>query len=135
MNYLIITSVLLWAIFDEVEEYFDPIRITADNSTIEPTEAPDTQLQDVKGVENIKSELLTLIQGLKQSDCFHKVGGQVPQGVLLTGGAGTGKTMLARAIAAERDLPFFYVSGSELNDVYSGSGAHRLRSVFKKARS
>ncbi|KAJ2446900.1 hypothetical protein IWW46_000641 [Coemansia sp. RSA 2440] len=81
------------------------------------------RFSDVQGCEEAKEELKELVQFLKNPEEFAEVGGRLPKGVLLTGPPGTGKTLLARAVAGEADVPFFFMSGSEFDEMYVGVGA------------
>jgi cell division protease FtsH len=89
---------------------------------------------DVAGMENAKSELQEVVEFLKNPEKFHRLGGQIPKGVLLVGPPGTGKTLIARAVAGEAGVPFFSISGSEFIQMFVGVGASRVRDLFKTAR-
>lgn len=90
---------------------------------------------DVHGCEEAKEELQELVEFLKDPEKFSTLGGKLPKGVLLVGPPGTGKTLLARAVAGEAGVPFFYMSGSEFDEIYVGVGAKRVRDLFNAARS
>lgn len=89
---------------------------------------------DVAGMENAKQELQEVVEFLKSPEKFHKLGGQIPKGVLLIGPPGTGKTLIARAVAGEAGVPFYSISGSEFIQMFVGVGASRVRDLFKTAR-
>src|SRR5713101_5526771 len=89
--------------------------------------------QDVAGVDEAKEELREIIEFLKDPPKFQKLGGQIPNGVLLVGPPGTGKTLLAKAIAGEANVPFFSISGSEFVEMFVGVGAARVRDLFQQA--
>ncbi len=89
---------------------------------------------DVAGVEEAKDDLKEIIEFLKDPSRFNKLGGKIPKGVLLIGAPGTGKTLLAKAVAGEAQVPFFIVSGSEFVEMFVGIGASRVRDLFAKAK-
>jgi len=89
---------------------------------------------DVAGVEEAKLELQEIIEFLKEPEKFQNLGGKIPTGVLLMGPTGTGKTLLARAVAGEADVPFFSISGSEFVEMFVGIGASRVRDLFEESR-
>ncbi len=90
--------------------------------------------EDVAGIEEAKEELQEVVGFLKQPEKFTAVGAKIPNGVLLIGAPGTGKTLLAKAIAGEAGVPFFSISGSEFVEMFVGVGASRVRDLFKKAK-
>jgi len=96
---------------------------------------PDTTFEDVAGADESREELVDIVTFLKDSAIYQRMGARMPRGVLLVGDPGTGKTLLAKAIAGEAGVPFFSTSGSEFVEVFVGVGASRVRSLFKKARS
>ncbi len=90
--------------------------------------------KDVAGAQEAKEELKEVVEFLKQPKKFHNLGARIPKGVLLLGGPGTGKTLMARAVAGEASVPFFHISGSEFVEMFVGVGASRVRDLFKKAK-
>lgn len=90
--------------------------------------------KDVAGSEEAKEELTEVVDFLKHPDKFKKVGAKIPKGVLLMGAPGTGKTLLARAVSGEADVPFYHISGSEFVEMFVGVGASRVRDLFAKAK-
>ncbi|ADI64824.1 ATP-dependent zinc metalloprotease FtsH2 [Trichormus azollae] len=92
------------------------------------------KFEDVAGIEEAKEELQEVVTFLKQPERFTAVGARIPKGVLLVGSPGTGKTLLAKAIAGEAGVPFFSISGSEFVEMFVGVGASRVRDLFKKAK-
>lgn len=98
-------------------------------------ESQKARFADVHGCDEAKEELQEIVEFLKNPDKFSTLGGKLPKGVLLVGPPGTGKTLLARAVAGEAGVPFFYMSGSEFDEVYVGVGAKRVRDLFNAARS
>jgi cell division protease FtsH len=89
---------------------------------------------DVAGIEEAKNEVQEIIDFLKDPQKFQKLGGKIPKGVLLVGAPGTGKTLLARAIAGEAGVPFFSMSGSDFVEMFVGVGASRVRDLFDQAK-
>ncbi len=90
--------------------------------------------KDVAGVEEAKEELQEIIGFLKDPQRFQKLGGRIPKGVLLVGAPGTGKTLLARAVAGEAGVPFFSISGSDFVEMFVGVGASRVRDLFEQGK-
>lgn len=94
----------------------------------------DIMFEDVAGIDEAKEELQEVVTFLKNPERFTAIGARIPKGVLLIGPPGTGKTMLAKAIAGEAGTPFFSISGSEFVEMFVGVGASRVRDLFKKAK-
>ncbi|KAL6508348.1 ATP-dependent zinc metalloprotease FTSH 11, chloroplastic/mitochondrial [Orobanche hederae] len=90
--------------------------------------------KDIKGCDDAKQELEEVVDYLKNPLKFTRLGGKLPKGILLTGSPGTGKTLLAKAIAGEAGVPFFYRAGSEFEEMFVGVGARRVRSLFQAAK-
>src|SRR5215208_1748067 len=97
-------------------------------------EHTDVTFDDVAGVEEAKEEVMEIVEFLKNPKKFQRLGGRIPRGVLLVGEPGTGKTLLAKAIAGEADVPFFSISGSDFVEMFVGVGASRVRDLFKQAK-
>ena len=97
-------------------------------------EVSDVCFDDVAGIEEAKYELEEVVDFLKEPEKYKKLGAKLPKGVLLLGAPGTGKTLLARAVAGEAQVPFFSISGSEFVEMFVGVGASRVRDLFSKAR-
>ena len=95
---------------------------------------PATTFDDVAGVDEAKQELSEVVEFLKYPEKFSTLGARIPRGVLLVGPPGTGKTMLARAVAGEAGVPFFSISGSEFVEMFVGVGASRVRDLFDQAK-
>ncbi|MFN4217349.1 MAG: ATP-dependent metallopeptidase FtsH/Yme1/Tma family protein, partial [Brevinematales bacterium] len=92
------------------------------------------RFSDVAGCEEAKQDLQEVVEFLKRPDKFNAIGARIPKGVLLVGSPGTGKTLLAKAVAGEARVPFFSVSGSEFVEMFVGVGAARVRDLFSEAR-
>jgi len=90
--------------------------------------------KDVAGIDEAKEEVQEVVEYLKNPKKFMKLGGKIPRGVLLVGSPGTGKTLLARAIAGEADVPFFTISGSDFVEMFVGVGASRVRDMFEQGK-
>ena len=91
--------------------------------------------KDVAGCEEAKTELQEIVDFLKKSDKYHKIGAKIPKGALLLGPPGTGKTLLAKAVAGEANVPFFTISGAEFVEMFVGVGASRVRDLFTQAKT
>jgi cell division protease FtsH len=99
-----------------------------------PANTPTVTFDDVAGVEEAKQELHEVVDFLKSREKFQSLGARIPRGVLLVGSPGTGKTLLAKAVAGEADVPFFSISGSEFVEMFVGVGASRVRDLFDQAK-
>lgn len=98
------------------------------------SEKPDTKFDDVAGVQEAKEEVKEIVDFLKFPHQYIELGAKIPKGVLLVGSPGTGKTLLAKAVAGEADVPFFSVSGSSFIEMFVGVGAARVRDLFEQAK-
>ncbi|XP_076827957.1 ATP-dependent zinc metalloprotease YME1L1 [Brachyhypopomus gauderio] len=105
------------------------------DSALDPVQMKNVTFEHVKGVEEAKNELQDVVEFLKNPQKFTALGGKLPKGILLVGPPGTGKTLLARAVAGEADVPFYYASGSEFDEMFVGVGASRIRNLFKEAKA
>jgi len=99
-----------------------------------PANTPTVTFNDVAGVEEAKQELNEVVDFLKSREKFQSLGARIPRGVLLVGHPGTGKTLLARAVAGQAEVPFFSISGSEFVEMFVGVGASRVRDLFDQAK-
>ena len=125
---------------DDLEEAVGKISVTAghklNTSGMNMSRTPDLEvkLEDIKGMDQAKAEAAEVVAMLKHADVVAKSGLKAPKGILLVGAPGTGKTMLAKAIANEAGVPFFTVSGSDFVQIWAGLGAQRVRAVYEQAR-
>ncbi|KXJ97379.1 cell division protease ftsH [Microdochium bolleyi] len=108
---------------------------SAKTDTEVKAEQQKARFTDVHGADEAKEELQEMVEFLRNPDKFSQLGGKLPKGILLVGPPGTGKTLLARAVAGEAGVPFFYMSGSEFDEVYVGVGAKRVRDLFAAAKA
>lgn len=105
------------------------------NKTIEETTSiPDTRIANIAGNEEIRDEIETLVEFLKNPQHYQSMGAKLPKGIILYGPPGTGKTLTAKAIAGEAGVPFFFMSGSDFVEIYVGMGSRKVRELFRKAK-
>jgi cell division protease FtsH len=127
---------IFWQIFRQAQRGTTQI-FTFGKSGIKvynPDDPNKVTFKDVANLEEAKQELMEVVEFLKNPDKFLKIGAKIPKGVLLVGPPGSGKTLLARATAAEAGVPFFYISGSEFVELFVGIGASRVRDCFSVAK-
>jgi len=94
----------------------------------------NVRFSDVKGIDEVKAEVADIVDYLKNPEKYRQIGARMPKGLLLSGNPGTGKTMLAKAIAGEAGVPFIYMSGSSFDEMFVGVGARRVRNLFADAK-
>ncbi|XP_018423005.1 PREDICTED: ATP-dependent zinc metalloprotease YME1L1 isoform X3 [Nanorana parkeri] len=134
----ILLAVLLLGIYGLSKTPFLSVRFRATSgldAAVDPIQMKNVTFDHVKGVEEAKNELQEVVEFLKNPQKFTVLGGKLPKGILLIGPPGTGKTLLARAVAGEADVPFYYASGSEFDEMFVGVGASRIRNLFREAKS
>ena len=107
---------------------------TKSKAKLQPNKKTKITFEDVAGIEEAKDELKEIVSFLKDPMKFHKLGGQIPRGCLLIGAPGTGKTLLAKAISGEANVPFFSISGSDFVEMFVGIGASRVRDMFEQGK-
>ena len=139
--YLFVTVLLfvvIWSMFRKARDQFMGGGLlsgfTKSPAQLYESDKKPTTFKDVAGLEGVKRDLQEVIEFLKDPKKFQRLGGRVPKGVLLMGAPGTGKTLLARAVAGEAGVPFFSISGSEFIQMFVGVGASRVRDLFKTAK-
>lgn len=91
--------------------------------------------EDIIGIEEYKDEIIDIVRYLKNPAQYKEMGAEIPKGIMLAGPPGTGKTMLAKALANEAGCSFFYISGAEIDGIFYGLGAKKIRELFAKARA
>ena len=130
----LIPIILIMALFIGMQR-FAMIGLAGNNQSeiIEPDKLK-VSFDDVIGIDEIKNEVKEIVHFLKSPEKFEQAGAKMPKGIILSGAPGTGKTMLAKALAKEANVPFFYTSGSSFVEVFVGLGASRVRKLFKQAK-
>ncbi|MGM0534080.1 MAG: AAA family ATPase [Campylobacterota bacterium] len=141
---LVIVAALIWLIrsmkkdrqkqLGEFQKRFQFAQEGPSSQTLMPQKS-DVRFDDVAGIDEVKEELLEIIDFLKHPRRYLDFGVRMPRGVLLVGSPGVGKTMIAKAVAGEADVPFFYQSGAAFVQIYVGMGAKRVKELFEKAKS
>ncbi len=132
---LILVFVLMWFLFRQAQGQNNKAMSFGQANARELSKGSGkVTFADVAGAKEAKQELMEVVEFLKNPDKFAKLGAKIPKGVLLMGSPGTGKTLLARAVAGEADVPFFHISGSEFVEMFVGVGASRVRDLFAKAK-
>lgn len=109
------------------------VRLGKSKSSHKIRTRPNVRFEDVAGIEEAKAEVQEVVDFLRNPKKYRRLGGKLPKGILLVGPPGTGKTMLAKAIAGEADANFFSAHGSDFNEVFVGVGAKRIREIFSEA--
>lgn len=108
--------------------------VVASTDTTAGHTIPQTTFKDVAGIDEVRADLIEIVQFLQEPDRFHRLGARLPSGALLVGPPGTGKTLLAKAVAGEAGVPFLHINASEFVEIYAGIGASRVRNLFEQAR-
>ncbi len=132
---LVLVFALMWFLFRQAQgQNNKAMSFGQANARELPKGMGKVTFADVAGNKEAKQELMEVVEFLKSPEKFVKLGAKIPKGVLLMGSPGTGKTLLARAVAGEADVPFFHISGSEFVEMFVGVGASRVRDLFAKAK-
>lgn len=132
---ILLLAVILWIMFRQLQGANARAMMFGQSSVREADQnKKEIAFADVAGVKEAKEELGEVVEFLKDQKKFAAVGAKIPKGVLLMGHPGTGKTLLARAVAGEAKVPFFHISGSEFVEMFVGVGASRVRDLFAKAK-
>ncbi|MFP4646966.1 MAG: ATP-dependent zinc metalloprotease FtsH [Candidatus Acetothermia bacterium] len=124
----------LWIFMMRRMQGNDALNFGKSKAKLVSKERSDVTFDDFAGVEEVKEEVQEIVKYLRNPERFVKLGAEVPKGVILVGAPGTGKTLLARAIAGEADVPFFQTSGSNFVEMFVGVGASRVRDMFEQAK-
>ncbi|PFH56426.1 hypothetical protein XA68_16528 [Ophiocordyceps unilateralis] len=133
--FLYVSYVIVTLIIEFMGSVRRPLGMSKGDSFEVKAQNQTTRLCDVHGCDEAKDELQEVIEFLRNPAKFTDLGAKLPKGVLLVGPPGTGKTLLARAVAGEAGVPFFYMSGSEFDEIYVGVGAKRVRELFSAAKA
>ena len=135
----VVPLLLLFALWSWMLRRFSPrgglMAIGKSKAKVYVQESTGVTFSDVAGIEEAKAELMEIVDFLKNPDRYRRLGGNIPKGVLLLGAPGTGKTLLARAVAGEAKVPFFSLSGSDFVEMFVGVGAARVRDLFVQAQA
>ena len=142
MQYLQISTFVCLALIFLIPAYFynkkqkSTVTVTTGSGTTEKGSEgiPTVKFDDVEGIEELKTDIIRIVDCLKNPKKYQKIGARIPKGVILYGPPGTGKTLIAKAIAGEAGVPFFSMVGSDFVEKYVGVGAQRVRDLYKKAR-
>ena len=132
----VLVAVILWFMFKQAQKgQAQALSFGKSNAKLNaPEKGKKVTFKDVAGIEQPKEELKEIVEFLKTPKKFIDIGAKIPRGVLLMGPPGCGKTLLARAVAGESDVPFFHISGSEFVEMFVGVGASRVRDLFATAK-
>lgn len=138
LPYLLLFGIVWFLIFRQIRSANGPGGMLGNfgrsRHRVTPKEQTGISFSDVAGIEEAKEEVQEVIEFLRSPKKFQRLGGRIPRGILLVGAPGCGKTLLAKAIAGEADVPFFSISGSDFVEMFVGVGASRVRDLFKQAK-
>lgn len=138
LPYLLLFAIIWFVIFRQIRNASGPGGMLGSfgrsRHRVTPKEHTNITFADVAGIDEAREEVVEIIEFLKSPKKFQRLGGRIPHGVLLVGEPGCGKTLLAKAIAGEAEVPFFSISGSDFVEMFVGVGASRVRDLFKQAK-
>ena len=136
--YILLFGIIWFVIFRQIRNANGPGGMLGtfgrSKHRVTPKEQTNITFADVAGIDEAKDEVTEIIEFLRSPKKFQRLGGRIPHGVLLVGSPGCGKTLLAKAIAGEAEVPFFSISGSDFVEMFVGVGASRVRDLFKQAK-
>jgi len=131
---LLMMGLLLFILYKSMSANSNSKAFDFGKSPVKSIENSKIRFADVAGCEEEKQEMQELVDYLKHPQKYTSMGARIPKGVLLTGSPGTGKTLLAKAVAGEAEVPFFFISGSDFVEMFVGVGASRVRDMFRRAK-
>lgn len=131
---LLIIGLFMWMMRQASSQSSQSMSFGRSKAKLYGADKSQTRFSEIAGNDNAKQELTEVVDFLRHPDKFLDLGAKIPKGVLLVGAPGTGKTMMARAVAGEAGVPFFSISGSEFVEMFVGVGASRVRDLFEKAK-
>lgn len=132
--FFVLFLVFAWYLFGQSENEKKSLNMPISNAHTEAAQVKE-RFDDVKGIDEVRGELEQIVDYLKNPQKYTRLGAKLPRGILLTGEPGTGKTLLARAIAGEAGVTFLYCSGSAFDELFVGVGPKRVRALFEDARA
>ncbi|MEA2670942.1 MAG: cell division protease FtsH [Chloroflexota bacterium] len=127
-------ALLGWILYQAATGHRMAMGVGQSRARVYTAERPTTTFRDVAGVDEARDELAEIVDYLRDPDRYRRIGARIPHGVLLAGPSGTGKTLLARAVAGEAKVPFFALAASEFVEMFVGVGASRVRDLFERAK-
>lgn len=134
LPFLILIGIFAWGFHRAKQNMGGPLKFGNRAKIYDRSTQSRVTFDDVAGIDEARAELQEVVDFLKNPGKYRKLGGRIPKGVLLVGAPGTGKTLLARAVAGEAHVPFFSMSGSEFVEMFVGVGAARVRELFEEAK-
>jgi cell division protease FtsH len=134
LPFLILIAIFAWGFWRAKQNLGGPLKFGTRAKIYDRSSQSRVTFADVAGIDEARAELQEVVDFLKSPSKYRRLGGRIPRGVLLVGAPGTGKTLLARAVAGEANVPFFSMSGSEFVEMFVGVGAARVRELFEEAK-
>jgi cell division protease FtsH len=134
LPFLLLIGIFAWGFWRAKQNMGGPLKFGNRAKIYDRSTQVRATFADVAGIDEARAELQEVVDFLKNPSKYRRLGGRIPKGVLLVGAPGTGKTLLARAVAGEANVPFFSISGSEFVEMFVGVGAARVRELFEEAK-